>query len=491
MIGRTILSLAAAVLCASVVAAPLFANSDTARPAKHYISGRRLAGSLRKSPLSDREKVLQVLNRLSFGPRPGDLERVEGMGIRSYIEEQFHPETIDDKALSTRLDDLKTLRMSSRELGAIVRREQEERAKAGVQGAKPSQVPNDSQLIVQQLAQAKLLRAAYSSQQLLEVMCDFWFNHFNVFIGKGADRVLTTSYMRDVIRPNALGSFRDLLTATAHSPAMLFYLDNWVSVSPNPVKPGTVRQRRGLNENYARELMELQTLGVYGGYTQKDVIEVARCFTGWTIDKPGQGGGFRFDEALHDEGAKIVLGKKIPAGGGIRDGERVLTMLAEHPSTARFISTKLCRRFVSDNPPQALVDACTVTFRRTHGDIRRVLATIFSSPEFYSRRAYMAKTKTPFELVVSALRATDADTDASPRLLSVLRILGDMPFACQTPNGYPDMSEAWMNAGALLERINFAAALAMGRIPGTTARVESEKGLDGALRLGSPDFQRR
>lgn len=291
---------------------------------------------------------------------------------------------------------------------------------------------------------------------------------------------LVGDYERDVIRPNALGKFHDLLAATAKSPAMLFYLDNWLSVDPNAdlARRQPQRPRRGLNENYARELMELHTLGVDGGYTQKDVTEVARCFTGWTLRNPAQGGGFLFIDSLHDNGAKMVLGARIPAGGGIRDGELVLDLLSKHPSTARFISTELCRKFVSDQPPRSLIKRCATTFKKSDGDIRQVLEVIFSSPEFYAREAYRAKIKTPFELVTSALRATGAETTAPPMLFGMLRNMGEMLYGCQPPTGYPDTADAWVSTGSLLARMNFASLLAASRIPHTqvqrTSTAESQ-----------------
>jgi len=462
-----------------------------------------LSRSLAASPLTEEQKVLHVLNRLGYGPRPGDVERVRSMGVAEYIARQLDPERIDDSAASARLEKLATTRMSSRELGEIYSRAVEARKKRARQdpdaAAKPKLDPamrsdmEGQRKIGLELAQAKILGATYSERQLKEVMADFWFNHFNVFMGKGADRVLTTEYDRDVIRANALGTFPELLAATAKSPAMLFYLDNWMSIDPNakfpergnlrrarakgktpagsavPAKAG--KRARGLNENYARELMELHTLGVDGGYTQKDVTEVARCFTGWSLRNPRGGGGFQFVPFLHDNGEKTVLGRKIPAGGGMRDGEIVLEMLANHPSTARFLATKLCRRFVSDDPPAALVARCAETYLKSKGDVRQVLAAIFTSREFYSQAAYRAKIKKPFELVVSALRATGADTIAPPVMIAALRSMGEMPFGCQPPTGYPDTSEAWVNTGALLERMNFATRLAAGEIPGTRTRL--------------------
>ncbi|PYV18141.1 MAG: DUF1800 domain-containing protein [Acidobacteria bacterium] len=484
---------AAAVLGAIALALPGSASVSLDRDA--------LSKSLSASPLTEEQKVVHVLDRLGYGPRPGDVEKVRALGLAEYIARQLEPERIDDSAASARLERLETTRMSSRELGEIFSRAQAARKKRARQNpeGEAKRPPPDPALRMEmagqrkiglELAQAKLLAATYSERQLKEVMADFWFNHFNIFIGKGADRVLTTEYDRDVIRPNALGNFSDLLVATAKSPAMLFYLDNWLSVDPNAKPPernarGRFRGRmkvaqqvakpgkkaRGLNENYARELMELHTLGVDGGYTQKDVTEVARCFTGWTLRNPRQGGGFQFVSFLHDNGSKTVLGRKVPAGGGMRDGEIVLELLAKHPSTARFVSTKLCRRFVSDNPPESLVARSAEIFLKTRGDIRQVLAAIFTSREFYSPEAYRAKIKKPFQLVVSALRATGAETIAPPVMIAALRAMGEMPYGCQPPTGYPDTADAWVNTGALLERMNFATRLAAGDLPGTRTRL--------------------
>jgi uncharacterized protein (DUF1800 family) len=469
------------------------------------VNRKDLDRSLASSPLTEEEKILHVLSRLSFGARPGDVEKVKAMGIAAYMARQLSPESIDDSALKERLRPLETIGKSSRELARLFPRPSrkaraDRRAPPATRGSDNEDQKSQTdpamreamagmRKVAVELSQAKILRAAYSERQLQEVMTDFWFNHFNVFIGKGADRVLTGEYERDVVRPNALGKFHDLLVATAKSPAMLFYLDNWMSADPNASERFTglrsrmrsavqgqnpdvnLRRPRGLNENYARELLELHTLGVEGGYTQKDVQEVARCFTGWTIRNPRQGGGFHFGPLRHDNGEKRVLGKTIPAGGGIRDGEIVLEMLSKHPSTARFISTKLCRRFVSDDPPEALVKRCASTFLKSGGDIRQVLAAIFTSPEFYSREAYRAKVKKPLELVASALRATGAEMSVPPpRILFALRSMGEMPYGCQPPTGYPDTADAWINSGALLERLNFATALAGGKIPGV--RIE-------------------
>jgi uncharacterized protein (DUF1800 family) len=378
------------------------------------------------------------------------------------------------------------------------------------------------------------------------VLTDFWFNHFNVFAKKGATEIYLTEYERDAIRPRVLGKFRDLLGAAAKSPAMLFYLDNWQSVDPDAngqrdvrrrdemrqldeMRPGgrgrgrlripeaprpnaPQRQKRGLNENYGRELMELHTIGVDAGYTQQDVVNVARAFTGWTIDQPRQGGGFRFDARLHDDREKIVLGQKIKAGGGQEDGEQVLDILARHPATARFIATKLARRFVADTPPPALVDRAAARFKQTDGNLRDVMRTIVTSPEFFAGEARRAKVKTPFEFVVSAIRSTGAEVGNAIALVQSLRTLGMPLYLCQPPTGYADRAEAWVNTGALLNRMNFALQLAGGKLrgvqPGTapaaealahevsTATASTIAKATGptqvtALTLGSPEFQRR
>jgi len=550
-------------------------------------------GNKSTAKLSEDQRVLHVLNRLGFGVRPGDIERVKALGVDNYIAQQLFPDKIDDSASEAKLQNLETLRMSTAELyekypqpGQLLRQLQQRgalpadlaaardnrvkggaNATPGANAAKtgdamatqgPGQTPGDmqgpetakgnanaktaapanndanpmnnpeyrkavmayykennlrpAQFLTGELQMSRILRAVYSERQLQEVMVDFWTNHFNVFAAKGADRWLLTSYDRDTIRPHTLGKFYDLLLADAQSPAMLFYLDNFQSVSPNAQfpqqrvqQPGAARplqrpltmsnnpqqqrvqqqqQRpRGINENYARELMELHTLGVDGGYTQKDVQEVARCFTGWTIFQPRGGGAaaaalmgrdprdsagkFIFRPGVHDNGEKIVLGHKIPAGGGEKDGLMVLDIVAHHPATAKFIATKLVRRFVSDDPPPALVDRVAQTFIKTDGDIREVLKAIFFSPEFNSADAYRAKVKRPFELAVSAVRTLGADTNGGPQFHQWIARMGQPLYGFQTPNGYSDVAESWVNTGALLERMNFGLALVSNRIPGT------------------------
>jgi uncharacterized protein (DUF1800 family) len=552
------------------------------------------------------EAILHALNRLAYGPRPGDVERVRQMGLAKWIDQQLAPNSIDDSAVNARLENLPTLSMSSARLieeypqpkqaavqaakraDAAANSSQQVADNGGPAGSKdkdmqnaaatappappsssaavgqsaprnspevnvadkasvpasmktkpsptnpevagnlttpgagkrnvlsgpdPNAVPrviaDDSkkpQRVIEELAMAKVTRAIYSERQLQQVMDDFWFNHFNVFAAKGEDRWYLTSYERDVIQPHTLGKFKDLVTATAESPAMLFYLDNFLSADPNaaqrqaaqramrqnrgrfnrrsapqapqaPQNQQPKKNTRGLNENYGRELMELHTLGVEGGYTQKDVTELARCFTGWTIDKPRLNPEFKFDEKLHDPDQKIVLHKKIQAGG-MKDGEQAIELLAKHPRTAKFISTKLARRFVSDNPPAPLVARMAKTFESSDGDIRAVMHTMIYSPEFWSCDAYRAKIKTPFELVVSAVRALGTDVDTAMPLVQWVGRIGEPLYQCQPPTGYADTAEAWVNTGALLNRLNFSLTLAGNKVRGARADVGSLLGVD-------------
>ncbi len=555
----------------------------------------------------EHRRALQALNRLTFGSRPGDVERVEETGVDKWIEQQLHPEKINDAALAVRLSQYRTLRMSAREMtenfppqplvkavmdgkapmpsdtalraiyeSQITRLRNQNAQKQATQNAGTSMMgdddkaavraerdfaeqragtllqlppdkryqeilamnPDDRDIIARRLPEpgrmqliagftpeqretvmalgnpaavvqdelmsAKLLRAIYSERQLEEVMTDFWFNHFNVFLGKGADRYMITSYERDVLRPRALGKFKDLLAATAKSPAMLFYLDNWVSIGPEsdfalhgnarpraaamprprrraiiygipfppPPRPHTPRpenakkkQNAGLNENYARELMELHTLGVNGGYTQKDVTEVARVFTGWTLKEPRQGGDFEFDGRKHEPGDKFVLGHRIKSHGE-KEGREVLNILAHHPSTARFISTELAQRFVSDDPPSAIVDRMTKTFLKKDGDIREVLRTMFDSPEFWAPQTYRARVKTPLEFIASAVRASGAEVNNPRPLMQALNRMGMPLYGAQPPTGYKTTADSWVGSSALLNRMNFALTLAANKLPG-------------------------
>jgi len=357
-------------------------------------------------------------------------------------------------------------------------------------------ISGPQQVVYRDLAEAKVLRAIYSNRQLEEQLDDFWFNHFNVFLDKGADRYLVTEYERDSIRPHVLGKFRDLLEATAKSPAMLFYLDNWQSVGPNAPQPRGQgnKAKRGLNENYGRELMELHTLGVDGGYTQKDVTEVARCFTGWTINQPNRGGKFVFNPRLHDDGEKVVLGVTIPAGGGESDGEKVLDILNRQPATAHFISKKLAMRFVADEPPAALIDQMAATFLKTDGDIRQVMLTMIDSKEFWSVGAYRTKMKSPLEMVASSVRSVNGDVDFATALMQQVAQLGEPLYRKLEPTGYSNSSQEWANSASLMARMNFALNLAGNKVPGVKVEVaEAAKPGDplAGLPLGSPDFQKR
>ena len=516
-------------------------------------------GALKGLPiteLSEDEAILHALNRLAYGPRPGDVERIRQLGLAKWIDQQLNPPSLDDHAVEARLESFPTIRMSTSKLLAEYPRPKQQQKKAearqadvvparlsasqqpteaeqaaedsssdasmkqpaeasnratrgagnrnALAGPDPNSVPraiaDDSrrpQRVIEELAMAKVTRALYSERQLQQVMDDFWFNHFNVFAGKGEDRWFLSSYERDVIQPHTFGKFKDLLTATAKSPAMLFYLDNALSADPraaqrlsaqraarqyrrgpfgrqlppHPQQPGK-KNVRGLNENYGRELMELHTLGVDGGYTQKDVTEVARCFTGWTIEKPREYGDFKFDDRLHDPDPKFVLGKKIHAGG-MKDGEQVMELLSRHPSTAKFISTKLARRFVSDTPPDTLVQRMSQTFQSTDGDIRAVLKVMIYSPEFWSREAYRSKIKTPFELVVSAARSLGTDVGTPMPLVQWTGRIGEPLYQCQPPTGYSDKADAWVNTGALLNRLNYSLALAANRVRGSHTDVAS------------------
>lgn len=481
------------------------------------------------------DQVVHVLNRLGYGPRPGDVARVTAMGVDAYIEQQLHPERVDDSALQQRLAAFPTLTLSSAEINRdyfapAEAERQAQRQAAAREGMTPTppapptpSAPQSSarqreQQILQDLMQAKVVRAVASERQLEEVLTDFWFNHFNVFSGKGQVRAYLTSYERDVIRPHVLGNFRDMLGAVAESPAMLFYLDNFQNVDPKasqrqaeqleaqrnrPVARARQRQmtdeqreqqdqrlmtlrNRGLNENYARELMELHTLGVDGGYTQADVVAVARAFTGWTIDRPRDGGSFQFNGQVHDNDPKVVLGTTIKAGGK-KDGEAVLDLLSTHPATAKFIATKLARRFIADEPPAALVDRVAKVFLDTKGDLRAVTRAVITSPEFFSTEYRRAKVKTPLEFVVSAVRATGATLVTPASLVQALRDLGMPLYGAQPPTGYGDTAEDWINTGALLKRLNFAIALAGAQGQGRGQGQGQLRGVRLTIRGMAPD----
>ena len=528
---------------------------------------------------SDQALIVHVLNRITFGPRPGDVERVRQMGLRNYIDQQLHPESIDDSAVEQELQNFELLQMTPQQLenvflddtkralkkakefqaqqnaamnqppaapggdttmeqtaavsgqqmaeattpgsmpvtgpGTYLNNGVTNNAPAGAFGGGPGLIDRVKQwksvAAIGQLEKAKLIRAVDSPRQLQEVLVDFWTNHFNIDMKKGLCRVLKITDDKDVIRPHILGRFRDMLEASATSPAMLIYLDNaqnslqrnltplqqrLAAMYINMVagnfadqipKPG--KKVGGINENYAREIMELHTLGVDGGYTQKDVEEVARCFTGWTLNR--KTGDFVFRPRQHDEGEKFVLGHDIPAGGGMQDGETVLDILASSPSTAHHLSLELCQRFISDTPPEDLVKRVAGVYLQTNGDLRAVTSAILTSPEFLSPAYYQAKIKSPLEFAVSAVRATEStlrgeDPPPFDRLRATVEgaavmgrgkaadklsqakrqslnwhiyELGEPLFACTPPTGYKEISRIWVSPGALIERLNFAMAL--------------------------------
>ncbi|MCL4522840.1 MAG: DUF1800 domain-containing protein [Acidobacteria bacterium] len=569
--------LAAALVVSLTFAAPFLAADQKAKPAEkgkvvpaeHKLS-KAFKGKLPITDLSEEEATLHALNRLAFGPRPGDVERIRAMGLEKWIQQQLRPETIDDSAVAKRLEPYTTLAKSTlqlmedypnpaeeaRRLGMTpedYRKQQDEQRRIEVQRAlmrNPelaaemrrarqggADSPNAQALrmellndksprkVIGELSAAKLTRAIYSERQLQEVMADFWFNHFNVFAQKGPVNFMLPAYERDIIRKNAMGRFGDLLGATAKSPAMLFYLDNWQSADPvafaklegellrrrqqmfarfggmdprmaaemqrrgrlgqrpgqagvpNVLQQPQQLQRRGLNENYARELMELHTLGVDGGYTQQDVIEVARAFTGWTLRLPRRDPEFNFEERIHASGPFTVLGHRIDSGG-MKAGEQVLEMLVAQPQTAKFISTKLARKFVSDTPPRALVERMSKEFLETHGNIPAVLEAMIYSPEFWSREVYRAKIKKPFELVVSAARALGADVSAPIALVLWTGRIGEPLYLCQPPTGYSDKAESWVNTGALLNRLNYAMELSANRMRGARVEIASLLGTE-------------
>jgi uncharacterized protein (DUF1800 family) len=479
------------------------------------------------APIGPREQtadqqVNHALSRLTFGPRPGDVEEVRRMGVDRWIAWQLQPDRIDDSSTETFFSNFEAYHTSASDLqrkypppAQLLNRLGGDRSKLSrADSARLQESQQGLRRMTTELESGRVARSTLSERQLQEVMTDFWLNHFTVYIQKNPqERYHIAEYENETIRPNALGKFRTLLEAVAKSPAMLIYLDNALSQADSNrphlvavlgargargggrpaqqlpgrggrgglqlrlgVTPEMARQQlanrrpAGLNENYGRELLELHTLGVDGGYTQQDVINVARALTGWTVEPPQRGGGgFYFAPAMHDAGEKVVLGQTLKAGRGIEDGEQVLDIVSRHPSTARYISFKLARRFVSDVPPEVLVERAAETFRRTDGDIREVVRTIITSPEFFSRSAYKSKVKSPFEVVVSAMRALGAQPDATPRAAQIVASLGEPIYGHQSPNGWPETGDQWMNTGAILNRINFGTLVAANRLPGASA----------------------
>ncbi|MGH8457040.1 MAG: DUF1800 domain-containing protein [Stenotrophobium sp.] len=428
--------------------------------------------------LSPQQRALHVLNRLGYGPRPGDLDRVMAMGVDRYIAQQLSPDTIPQSpAVQQQLAALQTLALTPQQLfldfGPPTLRA------AGTDDAARKAAQEHSRIPVQQATAARLIRALESPRQLQEVMAEFWFNHFNVFEGKGLDHVYVGNYEQNAIRPYALGHFRDLLGATAKHPAMLFYLDNWQSTAPGFHPPHARKNApTGLNENYAREVMELHTLGVDGGYTQKDVTELARILTGWTFLPRGnrriEGGVFVFDARRHDFGDKTFLGRHFH-GGGEEEGERALDMLAASPATAHHISYELAQFFVADNPPPALVGRLSKTFIDTHGDIREVLRTLFASAEFWAPENDGNKFKTPYQYVVSSLRALGYHVTNFKPAMGAVAQLGMPIYGCPTPDGYKNTEEAWMNPDAMIHRVNLAVSFVNGGARFSRAPDEDEQ----------------
>jgi uncharacterized protein (DUF1800 family) len=496
-LGVTVSVLLAALFVAAVPRASADdANKDDAKknPPAKIVLDKKFKGSLPITELTQDEAIVHALNRLAYGPRPSDVEQIRQIGLEKWIDRELQPKSIDDAALDQRLERYPTLTMSSKKLLDEFPPPQQAAKKEGVTKEEYQQkMEQKRQDSVAQMLPTGNDNFDKANVQLDAVMEDFWFNHFNVFENKGADRWLLTAYVRDTIRPHTMGKFQDLLIATAKSPAMLFYLDNWLSADPiafqrmqqemamrrrryygmfgemppgpPPAFPGATAQQppkkqdRGLNENYGREVMELHTLGVDAGYTQDDVIQMARCLTGWTVHEPRKDPEFFFDDRIHAQGKKTVMGRTFDYGG-MKDGEEALKMLANDQHTAEFISRELARHFVSDNPPQALVDRMAANFQSSGGDIRAVMKTMIYSGEFWSKEAYRAKVKTPFELVASTARALNADVEVTLPLVQWVGRMGEPLFQCQPPTGYSDKSETWVNSGALLNRLNFALAFA-------------------------------
>ena len=470
-------------LIASAGAASVFAaGCDVAKKAGNALGvgpvQPSLEGPLTAPSSATLDAASHALNRFTFGPRPGDHARLSAMGVQAFLDEQLQPEKIDDSVCDRAIGRFESVFESNAAVADYLKKLPGDGQLANEQTMTEEMFEYPEKDLLTELTGATVMRATFSRRQLYEVMVQFWTDHFNIDASKGDCRWLKAADDLFVIRRNALGSFTSLVRASALSPAMLWYLDGRTNRRRSPAeKP---------NENYARELLELHTLGVHGGYTQRDVMEVARCLTGWYVRSKEFlfKGKVEFHARDHDDGAKIVLGKEIPSGGGAHDLDRVLEIITNHPSTATFLATKLCRRFIADEPPEASVTATADTFTRTRGDIRATLRTLFATPEFSASAG--TKLKRPFNYVISALRATNAASDASPRLIEMLVRMGHAPFRYPTPDGYPERGSQWM--GTMLWRWNFASALAEGRIGGTridlkelTSHIGDERALAATL----------
>jgi uncharacterized protein (DUF1800 family) len=480
---------------------------------------------LKVGNMPQEKRALHALNRLAFGPCPGDLERVNQIGVERYIREQLDPQSIPvPPDLTQRVAALKTLQMTPVELFVTFQLPVQQ-AKGDTDAQRAAY--QRSQVILQEAVEGRLMRAIYGPRQLQEVMTAFWFNHFNVFAAKGLCHLWIGAYEQEAIRPHTMGRFRTLLGATAKHPAMLFYLDNWQNSAPNS---GARRAKfEGINENYAREVMELHTLGVNGGYTQADVTALAHILTGWGLQKRGQAGmgmgapeinpgrhvpggmsrmggwgpwwrrparraplpgalgdqyGFYFDPSRHDFSEQVVLGRSYSGGAGIAAGEQALDVLARAPATARHLSYQLAQYFVADNPPQTLVARMAERFEQSQGDIRATLETLFFSPEFWDERYFGAKFKTPYDYVISAVRLTGAPeiTNYGP-LFGTMTLLGMAPYAHETPDGYANTREAWLNPDAMMTRLSFATALGQGHLPLLAPPFEAGGGGGPAFRV--------
>jgi uncharacterized protein (DUF1800 family) len=460
---------------------------------------------------SKQDRTLHVLNRLAFGPRPGDVERVRAIGPERYVQEQLHAESIPiPPALVEHVSGYRTLHMTPVALfNEFQRPLMQTRKEVKAAGAGDKDTVKDAtrdarikqRIVMREAVEARLLRSLEGPRQLQEVMTAFWFNHFNIFAGKGFDNIWTGAFEETAIRPHTMGKFRTLLGATTHHPAMLFYLDNWQNTAPGSA--GSKGKFEGINENYARELMELHTLGVGGGYSQADVIALAHILTGWGLPKYGGGGGaaggprravapmreffpfmgrpqrrqnfaragapvdpsgFYFDAQRHDFSSKTFLEHRID-GAGIAEGERALDILARSPVTAKRLSFKLAQYFVADDPPNALVATMTDRYLATDGEIRAVLETMFTSAEFWDQRNFGVKFKTPYEYVVSCVRATGVPVRNYRPLYGTMQLLGMPLYGCLTPNGYANTQDAWLNPDAMMTRLSFATALGSGNLP--------------------------